>query len=404
MDVASTLPNTDTHVWIKFHMDLEDWNFTFRSAMQFYLALVLCYIFGVWHFAFLSHIFTDGFLFSANSYTPPGMKGKITCWNNHAGGNQGILQKLWTLITIVVIRGVMHRLDLEHRLIGSGDNQVLFVKMERGETLRARIDRIKDELRVAFENVGLSLKFSETWASSALLCYQRQYYLNEVMVPGGIKLAARAFAGEGDISCGLNSIVTTAMNGGMGLTNLSSDPLIGPAFSLIEVLTNLLFDPRYEDCVPREQKRLVMLTFLSSDFGFLPMQQLSGFLYAGHQDTLSESLALLRYVWDRYPDYHRLITGAVDFRVGKHDRESKLQLILEPTSLNISRPRLPESLIRTKVEDYLTDRTSVKNVQLKAMFTGCKKEDQLVLSDQLMQIRPINTSLCNTLFEYSPPG
>lgn len=34
MDILSTLPETETHVWIRFHMDLEQWNYTFRTHQQ----------------------------------------------------------------------------------------------------------------------------------------------------------------------------------------------------------------------------------------------------------------------------------------------------------------------------------------------------------------------------------
>lgn len=404
MDVLSTLPETSDDIWIRFHMDLEQWNYTFRSQQQAHIISVLCDLFGVQHYRYMTNIFTDGFLFSANKFTPPGFPGVFTHWDNHAGGNQGILQKLWTLITIIIIRAVMHKLDLEHRLTGAGDNQVLFVRLKKGSSLAATIRDIKNELKVAFQDVGLALKLEETWESGVMTAYQRKYYLLGVLISAGIKLAARAFSGESDINCGINSIVTTAINGGMGLTEQSSDPLIGILFSYAEIFINLVGNPDLESKLGPTKEALVMLSFLSSDFGFLPFQQLSGFMYAGHQDTLTESFALLRYVWDNHHNYRAYISSVFQFKAGSHDSETILQLILEPTSLNISRPRLPEALIRSRVEAYLTDITNVRNRQLSTMFMGCQKPDQLQLAEELIKIRPINTSLLHSLFEYSPTG
>lgn len=108
----------------------------------------------------------------------------------------------------------------------------------------------------------------------------------------GVKLSERGFAREGHINRGINAVVSKAMNGRVGLTKQQADPILGPAFSLLEVFITLLGDTPLSQHVPLVKEQFVMLSFVSSDFGFLPMQQLPGFLYAGHQDTLSESLSL----------------------------------------------------------------------------------------------------------------
>ncbi|APG78705.1 RNA-dependent RNA polymerase [Hubei rhabdo-like virus 6] len=404
MDILSTLPDTETHTWIVFHHDLQQWNYTFRSYQQSHIINVLCDLFGVNHYRYLMNIFTDSMLFSANKFTPPGFPGEFTTWDTHAGGNQGILQKLWTLITIVVIRNVMHLMDLDHRLTGSGDNQVLFVRLIKNPQLSEMINLIKIRLKEAFEDIGLALKLEETWTSRDLVCYQRKYYYKGILVPGGIKVSARAFSGSGDIQAGINSVVTTAINGGMGLTDQHSDPILGPAFAYIEIFTNLLMHKDWSKYIPREYQSLTVLSMLSSDFGFLPFIQLTGFLYAGHQDTLSESLALLKFIWDKKPEWRTWIVGALHFDIGSQDLTSKLQLVLDPTSINIDRPKLPEALVKDKVEEYLLDPSNVRNQQLRLMFSCSKKEDQLALAKELLNIRPLNLALIHSLFECSHIG
>ncbi|QKI29233.1 hypothetical protein 4 [Solanum melongena rhabdo-like virus] len=404
MDCLVTLPETDDYIWVRFHMDLEQWNYMFRSQQQAPLLQVFCDLFGVKHFQFLTRIFTDSILISANKYTPPGMPNEFTTWDSHAGGNQGILQKTWTLITIIVIRAVMHRLDLEHRLTGSGDNQVLFVKLKKCTNIRQMIELIKGELRKAFTDVGLALKMEETWVSSKLTCYQRKYYLNGRLVEGILKLLVRCFSGTSDVDCGLNSTVTTAVNGGISLAEMSADPLLGPIFTLLEVYYTMMVDKNLTTMIPRDKRRLVVLSLVSSDFGFLPFQQLSSYLYAGHQDILSESLALLKHVWDHHPEYRNLLAGACTYKRGEDNIEAKLQLILEPSALNIARPSLPEALLKRRVEDFLTSSPLVANKQLKKMFSSCQRIDQLDLGAELLKIRPINTSLLNSLFNYSHIG
>ncbi|KAI4473363.1 hypothetical protein M0804_015379 [Polistes exclamans] len=276
----------------------------------------------------MPNIFTDGLLISANKFTTPGSPGSFNQWSMHARGNQGILQKLWTLITILIIRRVMFTMDFDHRLTGSGENQVLFVRLFKNDKTSEIIKLIKTNLRLAFDKVGLALKLEETCHSSHITCYQRSYHIGGVKVPGGIKASNRAFAGSGDINSGINAIVTTAVNGGTSLAEQQSDHLLGPGFALLEILLTLLGDVFFRTMVPLNKERLVLLTLLSSDFGYLLMN----FMYAGHQDTLSESLSLLKFIWEHYDRYKPVIAGAVRFHRGSLDKQSLLQLVLKPTS------------------------------------------------------------------------
>lgn len=263
MDILSTLPESKDYIWVRFHMDLEQWNYTFRSHQQWYFVELLDKLFGVKHYSYIVRLFVDSLLISANRFTPPGMPDEFTGWGCHAGGNQGILQKLWTLITIMIIRGVMHRGDFDHRLTGSGDNQVLFVKMRKGPDLLNRIGILKQLLKEGFEKVGLSLKIFETWFSSIITCYQRKYYFLGILISSVIKQSGRAFSGEGDINCGLNSMVSTAVNGGLSISEQSYDPVIGIGFTLLEIMIVLLCDNRFSQMAPQDDNTLVRSYLLS---------------------------------------------------------------------------------------------------------------------------------------------
>lgn len=150
--------------------------------------------------------------------------------------------------------------------------------------------------------------------------------------------------------------------------------------------------------------RLVVLSWLSSDFGFLPFIHLPSFLYSGHQDTLSESLALLSYAWKHYPQMRAIIAGALRYKKGSSDIEARIQLILEPSSLNISRTKLPEALLKETLENFLLTDKRVKNIRLKTLFAGCSKVHEDQLAAQLLKIRPINTSVLHSMYATSDIG
>lgn len=92
-------------------------------------------------------------------------------------------------------------------------------------------------------------------------------------------------------------------------------------------------------------------------------------IYSGHQDALCESLALQRKLCALYPDYQPLIAAALNYTRGNYDDKAKKQMILEPTSLNIQRPKLPEAMMKGHVEKYLCDPRNTKNRQLFTLST-----------------------------------
>lgn len=71
-------------------------------------------------------------------------------------------------------------------------------------------------------------------------------------------------------------------------------------------------------------------------------------------------------------------------------------MVLEPSQINVRRPRLAEALIRTKVEDYLKDPVNTRNKQLWQPFSQLDPIIQQQFLQVLLTIRPINLSLLNT--------
>ncbi len=131
-------------------------------------------IHGVDHYSYALNTFSGATFVGANSFAPPGTPGKFTIWTNHAGGNQGIVQKKWTIDTILAITRVANRLGYEYFLKGSGDNQILFMQQPGHEGTPNNIDNVKTQLVESFAMIGLTMKRSESLHSSRLFCYQKK--------------------------------------------------------------------------------------------------------------------------------------------------------------------------------------------------------------------------------------
>lgn len=76
--------------------------------------------------------------------------------------------------------------------------------------------------------------------------------------------------------------------------------------------------------------------------------------------------------------YRHVVLAAIGFTRGD---DSRLQLVLNPSSLNIRKPSRPESMIKAAVEEYLQTPGNVRNIQLRSLFACLNKNDQNALCD-----------------------
>jgi hypothetical protein len=127
-------------------------------------------------------------------------------------------------------------------------------------------------------------------------------------------------------------------------------------------------------------------------------------MYTRHKDVLSESFGLLKNIWDTDITWRPVIASLLIFSVAEVDDESQLQMILSPTTLNIRRPPVAESLLRKMVTDFLTTPGRMNNLQLKEFFSLINPIAQSTAAQNLLKIRPIHLTLLHALFEYSHVG
>lgn len=118
------LRSDEESTWVHIHLDLVQWNYTYRHKTICLLNCVYNEIFGVNYYHVGMQVFASSLLASNDRFMPPGLPGNFTCWDNHAGGNQGIMQTNWTIRTQATIHEVMLRMGHQYKLIGAGDNQI----------------------------------------------------------------------------------------------------------------------------------------------------------------------------------------------------------------------------------------------------------------------------------------
>nr|QPN36922.1 RNA-dependent RNA polymerase [Shenzhen Rhabdo-like virus 2] len=124
------------------------------------------------------------------------------CYIGSEGGNEGLRQKPWTVVTVCGIHKVCVEMGLQYFLSGQGDNQVvtLIFPSDRAETREQEEERIKtksrefvDNLDAFFSSVGLPIKKAETWLSSRLFAYGKKLFRSGVPLSMALKKISRAF-------------------------------------------------------------------------------------------------------------------------------------------------------------------------------------------------------------------
>jgi len=389
----------NNETWVAMILDLFQWNYTFRPELQQPFAECFNEIFGVRNFTTLQYIFRDAVLISADPFSPPGLSDKFSGWIHHAGGNQGIFQKFWTLITLVAIKHVMIECNLEHVMTGAGDNQVIIFNTAGLADPAFVVATVKDKLSQMFRSIGLQLKPEETWYSDVLFNYQRRYFYKGTPCSIGMKQITRAFAEGSDGSLGLNNVISTAMNTGVAIAAAVCDPLTGPLMAYIEAYTHLLEDSRwsmFKSCDPR---LLALLSVLNTEMGYLPFLQLQGFYYSGHADHPTDSIAMLRLIWKKNPAYRKFIAAALRYEGASYSGETALSLVLDPLGFPVRLGPSPEAFVRQEVEAYLKNDKQIANIRLRTVLGYLNPKARIDLAASLMTIRPIDLSFLHELME-----
>lgn len=169
-------------------LDFEKWNSNFRAESTDPVFKCLDDLFGgsplftIWHRFFASCDIFSGDVVGKVGATKEGpWKPTNFNWTGHAGGNEGLKQKAWTLVTVSAINYFTRDLGIKFDLLAQGDNQMLTLYFDSKETKASIIQKSSEfynKLDAGFRLLGLPLKRQESWFSLILLIYGKDVYLN----------------------------------------------------------------------------------------------------------------------------------------------------------------------------------------------------------------------------------
>lgn len=263
------------------------------------------------------------------------------CCSGHTGGFEGQRQKGWTILTVCMIMLCMVKARLSHQLVGQGDNQVLVIlsKIPRhiinGEmqlnyaAAKRKFGDFKQRFYAICEEAGLPVKQFETWESSVVFQYGKQFFYHRNPLPLSEKRSCRQFPLANNDFPSLSSEISTIFGSGNSATqqdlchtiaflsslyqaslciqkNLSYSVLISKGLSHFgdthrDIIwktdsgSKIKFKNQYSLANPNKLENfLIFMLLYPRILGGLPIQLLPSSLLRGFPDPRMESLSFMK--------------------------------------------------------------------------------------------------------------
>lgn len=186
-------------------MDFSSWCTSFRYEGVTPLFEELNRLLGVNNvFAYTQKFPLEFILLFQDRFHPPqqggdGMpKSRPRCVHGPEAWMEGLRQKGWTLATLLLILVASWRCGTIATLTGQGDNQVIYLRLPKNVTLEGlRMTRhqyiawFQETLLELCTKAGITLKLAETWVSTSLLEYSREFFFKGAQVSSTLKRISR---------------------------------------------------------------------------------------------------------------------------------------------------------------------------------------------------------------------
>ena len=225
------------YITIANHIDYEKWNNFQRKESNKHVFRVMGQFMGLNEIFVKTHeIFRDSLIYYGerpdlltvvNGRIENKYEGIKACWRNQKGGLEGLRQKGWSILSLLVIRREAMERNTRVKTLAQGDNQVICThyklpKFNNTERLAKELrnvaennNKIMDRIYRGAEKIGLFINRDETIQSPDLLIYGKVPIFRGNMMPLEVKRWARVTCSTNDQlpSCAntLSSVSTNAL-------------------------------------------------------------------------------------------------------------------------------------------------------------------------------------------------
>ncbi|AJR28452.1 polymerase [Le Dantec virus] len=383
------------NICIANHIDYEKWNNHKRFESTRYVFKVMGQFLGYPSLIEITHlIFQKCFVYFTDR--PDLMEiiddiiqstfGFLVCWSGQLGGFEGLRQKGWTVIDLLMIAREARIRNTLVKTLAQGDNQVVctIYRLNFSPTLQDKINNlnkihqnnevIMDAIKRGTTKLGLIINEDETMQSADYLNYGKIPIFRGRILNLFTKRLSRIMCTSNDQILSFGNIMTTVSTNALTISHFDESPVHAMHYynffgnftrSVLErhnpilrgppriILRKENFDVNYK----------IAALYLDPSLGGVCGMAPTRFLTRGFPDPVSESLSFWKFLHDHTNNQllKDLSRKFGDPPITTADRGGLSKLLEKPSSLNIPKGLSITNLLRTEIKKSL--QSSIPDIQ-----------------------------------------
>ncbi|UAU42858.1 polymerase [Sandjimba virus] len=331
------------------------------------------------------------------------------CWDGQAGGLEGLRQKGWSLLNIILLERIARKRNTKIKLLAQGDNQVVCTSFkltsirddQRAKHIKEVLEqnrKIMEDIKIGTAGLGLIINQEETMVSTEYLNYGKVPVYRGNICGLKMKRWARVNCFSNDNLPNLSNVISTVSSTALSVSHFSMsfiDPMYNYNFFGC-LAKNLLkiFNPCLGTSIKFKRARIISTIktlYLDPSIGGVCGMNLNRFLIRNFPDPITESLSFWNIIYKstRNPIIKMIACNAGNPKVSFGIRDDFRSLLEDPTSINIARGLSPLTMLRNEIRtNMLANAGEIKNSIIKDItLMGEAEEDQLLTF--IMSIKPL---------------
>lgn len=323
-------------------------------------------------------------------------------YHGHLGGMEGMRQKLWTIITISLIKLAAEQVNLNISIMCQGDNQVVMVSYPTDISTERDLlrRRLLDTLEEKFGSVNLQLKIEETWFSSRLCEFGKVRYLDGEAISNSDKKINRCIPDINDGICSLMSSLSTINTITESTSKFDHSPDTAFVINQFSVLNYLVRKGVINYSILSSSEAMAFL-FHPTDLGGIPIPSYFCHNLRGYDDKLTLWLSLLKTLKSLRPHVYLHSTKLNTFKPNSKRDYSKL--VEDIFCLNIQSLPSVERKLKNIALSYIKS-NHVTNPEVIKIFNSESSKSKDYIVSRLITMNPIIPSIAHELLRNSNFG
>nr|QMP82217.1 RNA-dependent RNA polymerase [Lepidopteran rhabdo-related virus OKIAV3] len=423
-------------ITIANHIDYEKWcnSQSYESTKPIFDVMGNC--FGLQNLFSMTHlIFQDSWVYYKHRMDLIEYKnGRLmttnpdyqVCENGILGGLEGLRQKGWSIISLLIIEHEMNQGPTNVKVLAQGDNQVICTNFSTnpgltdGE-LQEELVRIVDinnniikNIELGIARMGMNLNKDETMQSADYLVYGKIPIFRGQIFGLEPKRWSRVNTVSNDQVPTLGNILSSASSNALAVSMYASSPIsciyhynfVGHFVLFMTDLYNVILEETKLNMITnmtydQQSLHFTKILYLDPSLGGIGGTSLTRFIMRGFPDPITEGLSFWKFL---YGNVTEAIQKSLCIRFGEpeltHPTTSNFSKLIEnPQSLNLKKGFDGTSYIKKQVREALfKNRHQIKNNGFRSALTHNMSTNQQFLN-YLSTIRPLFPRFLANLYE-----